>query len=122
MLERRREGSEALVTVDREAEAVALDESGDVVALGTCRWRARPADVSEVNELRRIAATIAPGRPVPIVVYTRSGVGARITAEAAFAPGRIEVAAAFAPGQIEVAAAFAPGRIEVERADDVEGR
>lgn len=78
-------------TVDREADGVALDDAGEVVALATCKWTNSPVGVSEVNKLRRIGARLAPGRTIPIVVYTRSGVDERIVADQRARPGQIAV-------------------------------
>lgn len=71
----------ALRTVDREADGVAVDDDGTILALATCKWTNSPVSVSEVNKLRRIAVHLAPGRAVPLVVYARSGVDARLAAE-----------------------------------------
>lgn len=68
-------------SVDREADGVAIDDEGTVIALATCRWTNSPVSISDVNTLRRIAAHLAPNVPVPLVVYARSGVDDRLLAE-----------------------------------------
>ena len=78
-------------SVDREADGVALDDRGALIALASCKWARSPVDVSELNKLRRIAATLAPGRAVPIVVYARRGVDERLETERRTAPGEIVV-------------------------------
>jgi uncharacterized protein len=78
--ENRRDSAEQR-TVEREADGVALDDRGEVIALATCKWSNSPTAISEVNKLRRIAAVLAPGREIPIVVYSRSGVDERILEE-----------------------------------------
>lgn len=78
--ERHRE-TDSLRTVEREADAVAVDDVGHVIALGTCKWTNEPVSISEVNKLRRIAAHLEPERPVALYVYHRSGVDERILAE-----------------------------------------
>jgi AAA+ ATPase superfamily predicted ATPase len=83
-----------LRTVDREADGVAVDDDGTILALATCKWTNSPVSVSEVNKLRRIAAHLAPGRAIPLVVYTRSGVGARLAAEHEADPAQLLVVSA----------------------------
>ncbi len=50
--------------------------------------------MTEVNKLRRIAAHLAPGRAVPLVVYARSGVDARLAAEHEASPDLLMVISA----------------------------
>ena len=78
-------------TVDREADGVALGDDGEVIALATCKWTAGPVGVSELNKLRRIAGRLAPGRTVPLVVYTRSGVDDRIKEERSVGNSQITI-------------------------------
>ena len=78
-------------SVDREADGVALDDTGAVIALATCKWTGKPVSISEVNKLRRIAAHLAPGRTVPLVVYARSGVDDKLAAESDANPAQIVV-------------------------------
>lgn len=67
---------------------------GAILALATCKWTNSPVSVSEVNKLRRIAGHLAPGRVIPLVVYARSGVDAKLAAEHEADPGLLMVVSA----------------------------
>jgi uncharacterized protein len=84
-------------TVEREADGVALDDRGEVIALATCKWTQAATSISEVNKLRRIAAVLAPGREIPLVIYSRSGVDQPIKQERAQNPSGILV---ISPGDL----------------------
>lgn len=78
-------------TVQREADAVGVDDAGRVIALGTCQWTNSPVQIAEVNKLRRVAARLAPESAVRLVVYARSGVDEKIAAESAAHPDQLTV-------------------------------
>lgn len=80
-----------LRTVQREADAVAIDDDGRVLALGTCKWTNSPVSISEINKLRRIAAKIAPEDAVQLVVYARTGVDDRVAAESLANPEGLQI-------------------------------
>lgn len=80
-LQERHRETDSLRTVEREADAVAVDDAGRVIALATCKWTNEPVNISEVNKLRRIAAYLEPENPAALYVYHRSGVDERILSE-----------------------------------------
>ena len=77
----RETSSGSLRNVDREADVVALDDAGVVVALGACKWSNAPVQVYEVNKLRRIAQHLQASGDVALYVFHRAGVDDRIREE-----------------------------------------
>jgi AAA+ ATPase superfamily predicted ATPase len=72
-------------TEEREIDVVGVDGRRTVVALGTCKWTARPAGVGELNLLDHLApftGAVAPRR----FVFARSGFDDALTARAAQDP------------------------------------
>ncbi len=59
----RRDGR--LHDVDRELDAVAVDDDGTVVAAGSCRWAGGPMDTDELARLDALAAHLAAGAAPP---------------------------------------------------------
>lgn len=60
----RRDGG-ALRDVDRELEAVAVDDAGAVIAVGSCTWTQAPVDTDELTTLDALAAHLADDGPRP---------------------------------------------------------
>jgi hypothetical protein len=60
--------------VDRELDAVAVDDDGRVIALGSCKWTAGPLPYSEKSKLDRLAAFLVPDGPPPeLYLFARGG-------------------------------------------------
>jgi AAA+ ATPase superfamily predicted ATPase len=57
--------SGALRDTDRELDAVAIDDDGAVVALGSCKWTRGAMDVDELAKLDVLGAHLAGERPRP---------------------------------------------------------
>jgi AAA+ ATPase superfamily predicted ATPase len=77
----RRDG--VLRDVDRELEAVAIDDDGDVIAAGTCKWTDTAIDTDELTKLDALAAHIASeGRRPDRYCFSRSGFTPKLRAAA----------------------------------------
>jgi Archaea bacterial proteins of unknown function len=63
----RRDGR--LRDVDRELDAVAVDDDGAVIAVGSCRWTGGPMDTDELARLDALAAHLAAGGAAPPARY-----------------------------------------------------
>ncbi|HKG02912.1 MAG TPA: ATP-binding protein [Conexibacter sp.] len=64
----------ALRDVDRELDAVAIDDDGTVVAIGSCKWTDGPMDTDELAKLDALAAHLAGDRPSPArYCFSRGG-------------------------------------------------
>ena len=73
----------ALGDVDRELDAVAVDDDGAVLAIGSCKWTAGAMDVDELLKLDALALHLAAGRPRPLrCCFSRSGFTPRLRAAA----------------------------------------
>jgi uncharacterized protein len=69
--------------VDRELNAVAVDDDGRVMALGSCKWTIDDMPYSELSKLNALAAYLAPEREPPdFYLFARHGFAARLAAEA----------------------------------------
>jgi AAA+ ATPase superfamily predicted ATPase len=70
--------------VDRELDAVAVNDEGGVIAIGSCKWTAGPLPYSEKAKLDALAGHLAPDGPPPsIFFFSRSGFDEHLTREAA---------------------------------------
>ena len=64
----------ALRDVDRELDAVALDDAGDPIALASCKWTGGPMAAAEKQRLQALAAHLRPdGDPPALYLFSRSG-------------------------------------------------
>jgi uncharacterized protein len=74
---------QALRDVDRELDAVAVDDDGRVIAVGSCKWTAGPLPYSEKTKLELLAAHLAPDGPPPaLYFFARHGFDERLAADA----------------------------------------
>jgi AAA+ ATPase superfamily predicted ATPase len=70
--------------VDRELDAVAIDDDGNVTALGSCKWTTGPLLHSEKNRLDVLGSHLLPDGPAPqLYFFARSGFDEELTREAA---------------------------------------
>jgi AAA+ ATPase superfamily predicted ATPase len=64
----------ALRDVDRELDAVAVDDDGDPIALASCKWTDGPMPAAELGRLEALAAHLRPeGDPPALFLFSRSG-------------------------------------------------
>jgi AAA+ ATPase superfamily predicted ATPase len=78
----------ALRDVDRELDAVAIDDDGAVIAIGSCKWTRDAMDVDELAKLDTLAAHLAGEHPRPArYCFSRSGFTPRLRAAARRDPG-----------------------------------
>jgi hypothetical protein len=69
--------------IDRVLDAAAVDDTGRVTALGTCKWTAGPLPYSEKTKLDAIAAHLLPSGPAPeLYFFARNGVDEPLAYEA----------------------------------------
>jgi hypothetical protein len=69
--------------VDREVDAVAIDDHGGVIALGTCRWTAGPIPYDEKTRLELLGSHLSAGGPAPqLYFFGRHGVDDQLAQEA----------------------------------------
>lgn len=69
----------ALRDVDRELDAVAVDDDGDVVAIGSCKWTAGKLDLAEKRRLDALGAHLRPDGPAPQqFLFSRGGFAAEL--------------------------------------------
>jgi AAA+ ATPase superfamily predicted ATPase len=81
----------ALRDIDREVDAVALDDDGRVLALGSCKWTAGALPYREKKKLDALAAhLVSDAEPPTLFFFARSGFDARLEQEAAEA-GRVRL-------------------------------
>ena len=74
----------ALRDVDRELDAVAIDDDGNVTALGSCKWTAGALPYGEKNRLDVLGSHLLPDGPAPqLYFFARSGFDEELTREAA---------------------------------------
>lgn len=75
--------SGALRDVERELDAVAVDDDGAVVAIGSCKWTDGPVDTDELVKLDALAVHLAGGRPLPArYCFSRGGFTRQLRAAA----------------------------------------
>jgi AAA+ ATPase superfamily predicted ATPase len=73
----------ALRDVDRELDAVAIDDDGAVTAIGSCKWTAERMDVDELAKLDALGTHLAAGGPRPArYCFSRAGFTPRLRAAA----------------------------------------
>lgn len=73
----------ALRDIDRELDAVAIDDDGAILAVGSCKWTAEPVPYSEKAKLQVLAKHLAPdGTPPDLYFFARHGFDAQLTADA----------------------------------------
>jgi AAA+ ATPase superfamily predicted ATPase len=64
----------ALRDIDRELDAVALDDDGAVIAVASCKWTGGKMPAAEKNKLEALAAHLRPsGEPPALYLFSRSG-------------------------------------------------
>ncbi len=79
-------------SVDREADAVALDADGRVLALGSCKWTRGLLDYAELLKLRRIASEICKHGEEPVhYLFSRSGWSKAVRDEATARPDEVRL-------------------------------
>jgi len=78
----------ALRDVDRELDAVAIDDDGAVIAIGSCKWTDGPLDTDELAKLDALALHLAAGGERPArYCFSRSGFTQQLKAAARRDPG-----------------------------------
>ena len=69
--------------LERELDAVAVNDEGDVIAIGSCKWTAGPLPYSEKAKLDALAGHLVPGSlPPQLFFFSRSGFDGHLTREA----------------------------------------
>lgn len=77
--------------VERELDAVCVDDEGDVTAIGSCKWTAGPLPYSEKAKLDALAGHLMPDGPPPrLFFFARSAFDEQLTREAT-ANGRVRL-------------------------------
>ncbi|HMB55442.1 MAG TPA: ATP-binding protein [Thermoanaerobaculia bacterium] len=77
----------ALRDVDRELDAVALDDAGDPIAIASCKWTAGPMPTAELRRLETLATHLRPeGERPALFFFSRSGFADRLQQAAADDP------------------------------------
>jgi AAA+ ATPase superfamily predicted ATPase len=80
--------SGALRDSDRELDAVAIDDDGAVVAIGSCKWTDGPMDTDELAKLDLLASHLAGDRERPVrYCFSRGGFARQLRAAARRDPG-----------------------------------
>jgi AAA+ ATPase superfamily predicted ATPase len=60
--------------IDRELDAVAVDDDGKVIAIGSCKWTDEEMPMAEKAKLDALAAHLSPGGKGPdLFLFSRSG-------------------------------------------------
>ncbi len=73
----------ALRDIDREIDVVAVDDSGRVTALGSCKWTAGPLPHAEKTKLDALAAYLLPDADPPaLYFFARNGFAPQLALEA----------------------------------------
>jgi hypothetical protein len=69
--------------IDRELDAVAIDDDGRVIAVGSCKWAADPLPYAEKIKLEVLGSHLAADGPPPLLyLFARSGFDAALAREA----------------------------------------
>ncbi|HEV3094145.1 MAG TPA: ATP-binding protein [Solirubrobacteraceae bacterium] len=72
-----------LRSVDREIDAVAVDDDGTTIAIGSCKWTAGKLPYSEKEKLEILARHLVPDGPLPdLYFFARSGFDSRLSEDA----------------------------------------
>jgi uncharacterized protein len=58
-----------LRNIDRELDAVAIDDDGRVIAVGSCKWTAGAVPYAEKTKLEALAGHLAPDGPAPALYF-----------------------------------------------------
>jgi hypothetical protein len=70
--------------VDRELDAVSVDDDGRVLAIGSCKWTTTPMPYTEKTKLDALATHLAGGGDLPqLYFFARRGFVPQLAAEAA---------------------------------------
>lgn len=73
--------------VDREIDAVAVGDEGEVIAAGSCKWTDGKMSLSERNKLVALTAHLQPeGEPPSLFLFSRSGFAEQLEEAAASDP------------------------------------
>lgn len=72
----------ALRDVDRELDAVAVDEHGAVIAVGSCKWTSGEIPYSEKAKLEALARHLAPEALPDLYFFAREGFARQLAADA----------------------------------------
>jgi AAA+ ATPase superfamily predicted ATPase len=72
----------ALRDIDRDLDAVAIDEHGAVIAVGSCKWTAGELPYSEKAKLEALARHLAPEAPPDLCFFARHGFARQLAADA----------------------------------------
>ncbi len=72
----------ALRDIDRELDAVAVDDEGAVIAVGSCKWTAGEIPYSEKTKLETLARHLAPDAPPDLYFFARHGFAPQLIADA----------------------------------------
>jgi len=74
----------SLRDVERELDAVCVDDDGEVKAIGSCKWTSGPVDYREKAKLDALAGHLVPDGPPPqLFFFGRSGFDEQLEREAA---------------------------------------
>jgi uncharacterized protein len=69
---------EGLRTRRYEADVAAIDATGKIVALGSCKWSANPHDAAELDKLHTVAQMLDLQKPPPLYFFDRTGFSERL--------------------------------------------
>jgi len=73
--------------VDREVGAVAVDDDGEAIALGACKWTKGEMSTGERDRLEAVAAHLRPdGEPPALYLFSRAGFAEALEREARKSP------------------------------------
>ncbi len=72
--------------IDRELDAVAVDDDGAVIAVASCKWTDGEMPVAEKAKLEALGAYLRPGDPPALYLFSRSGFEAPLQEAAAADP------------------------------------
>lgn len=77
----------ALRDIDRELDAVAVDDDGAVIAVGSCKWTAGELPYGEKTKLQTLAKHLTPDRlPPDLYFFARQGFEPRLVTDAEHDP------------------------------------
>ncbi len=65
--------SAGLRDVERELDAVAIDDDGEPITIGSCKWTDGPMPATERDKLEALAAFLRPDDPPALYLFSRSG-------------------------------------------------
>ena len=70
---------EGLRTRRYEADVVAIDAAGAIVALGSCKWSAQPHDAVELDKLHTVSQMLGLHQPPALYFFDRTGFSERLS-------------------------------------------